>query len=1162
MFIKEFQELSKKDVNIAGGKGASLAEIYNAKILVPKGFVILANAFEEFTEKTRLIKKIKNELNKVNINNVETIEKASKTIRNAIILEDFPKEFKKSIKEEFKKLNSEFVAVRSSATAEDSADAAWAGQLDTFLNTTKKDLLKNIKKCWASLFTPRAIFYRFEKGLEKTKVSVAVVVQEMIKSEISGIAFSVHPISEDHNQILIEAGIGLGEAIVSGQITPDNYVIKKNNLEIENKNISKQDRAMYKGKNGGVEWRKIKAQSQKLSDKLIKKLSKIITSIEEHYGFPCDIEWAYADKKIYITQSRPITTLSSKKSKSEKKEIPKYKQLLHHHFPLITAELTDYGETIRNLEWTKEKFEFNPYCVFEIKDNFLYYLYDMKGIEWKIEQAGKFDKEIMKQKAIEGYNKIKEILLNEKALNKKEFLKFIEYLKKFWTWWDLMWFMIEYYDRKKLPINDLLEIRKKTEYIGPGIAGTIRNSLKKIYPDKEELIDGILLQDLKNGLPSDDILRKRMKYTIYTNGKFYKNRKEIEKKYNIQFINQDLNHDGKLTGQTAYKGHAKGIVKIVEKRKDINKFNKGNILVSSTTTPDLLPAIKKAGAILSEHGGAISHAAITSRELKIPCIVGIDGLTKILQDGDYVEVDANKGIVERKEEKHSKLTKNKISKLINEKTKLENKEEQLIKKVKEYFLNKEFSKQEGSFSLLSWGVAASSLESPLYKKYYPTREFGPVVFISKEKESVGFFSFESYTGCAEEGLERFLKGKFTEFEDFKTITKQITNDYKGYPPEIIKKLSDKNMYNLFKYVISKIQDLQIVTLFCEALYEEIVKKYYKKLYSGENTNLEEFFKIASLIFFESFSTQINSTLINFDIKNPQDIQWAFSDYVGTSKIENIKKEAKIQIKKRGGINKIKEENELLKKEIKKNKTKIKKYKEKLKPDLIKLFTFTQETIKIRDLRKKYTFYNTTIISNIGRELLHRKKIPEELYPYIEHNDIKFGKQLKENYQKVLENRKKGSLNYYEENIYEEANINYDKVKKELFEYMDRNKGTQIKGQVAQRGKASGNAKIVLNQKQFKKFKEGEILVTSMTRPEFIPLMKKALAIITDEGGLTCHAAITSRELKIPCITGTQNASRLIKDGDYVEVDANKGIVEIVERKEEKKTKKQNLHNTK
>ncbi|MEK9161459.1 MAG: PEP/pyruvate-binding domain-containing protein, partial [Patescibacteria group bacterium] len=312
-FVKPFNQISRNDVSIAGGKGASLGEMTQAGVPVPPGFVVLSAFFEKFLENTDLNVEIDSILHSVNLKEMRTIENASEKIKDLILKAKMPKDIGEEIKKEFKNLSSKFVAVRSSATAEDSSSAAWAGQLDSFLNTTEETLLENVQKCWASLFTPRAIFYRFEKGLHNSKISVAVVVQKMIESESSGIAFSVHPVTEDHNQLIIEAGYGLGEAIVSGQITPDSYVFEKQLRRIIDKNISVQERGIYrKLKDGGNEWQNIppkKAQQQKLTDEQILELSELIIQIENHYGFPVDIEWAYENNRFYITQSRPITTL-------------------------------------------------------------------------------------------------------------------------------------------------------------------------------------------------------------------------------------------------------------------------------------------------------------------------------------------------------------------------------------------------------------------------------------------------------------------------------------------------------------------------------------------------------------------------------------------------------------------------------------------------------------------------------------------------------------------------------------------------------------------------------------------------------------------------------------------------------------------------------------
>lgn len=310
--FRRFNDISKNDVGLAGGKGASLGEMTQAGIPVPPGFVALSDAFERFIEKTDLNVKIDAILDSVNREAMHTVENASEKIQTLILEADMPADIAAGIMGFFKELGAQYVAVRSSATAEDSSSAAWAGQLDSFLNTTERMLLENVKRCWASLFTPRAIFYRFEKNLHKHKISVAVVVQKMVASEVSGIAFSVHPVTQDYNQLIIEAGYGLGEAIVSGQITPDSYVVEKDPRRIIDINISTQERGLYRQDNGGNAWQDIpkeKGEQQKLSEQEILALAEIVLNIEKHYGFPCDIEWAQEGDKFSIVQSRPITTL-------------------------------------------------------------------------------------------------------------------------------------------------------------------------------------------------------------------------------------------------------------------------------------------------------------------------------------------------------------------------------------------------------------------------------------------------------------------------------------------------------------------------------------------------------------------------------------------------------------------------------------------------------------------------------------------------------------------------------------------------------------------------------------------------------------------------------------------------------------------------------------
>jgi pyruvate, water dikinase len=313
-FTKKFNQINMNSVNIAGGKGASLGEMTQAKIPIPPGYVILSTTFERFIESSEGMKEeIDAVLDTVDHKVTHTVENASERIQAIIKNSSVPEDISAEILKEFEKLDCEFVAVRSSATAEDSTNAAWAGQLDTFLNTTKANLINHVRDCWASLFTPRAIFYRFEKELQKQHISVAVVIQKMVQSEVAGIAFSVHPVTQDRNQMIIEAGFGLGEAVVSGQITPDSYIVDKTDESLIDINVNEQRKGMYRKKDElGNEWVDVhenKMNAQKLSGKEILELAKIVIQIEKHYGFPVDIEWALVKGLFYITQSRPITTL-------------------------------------------------------------------------------------------------------------------------------------------------------------------------------------------------------------------------------------------------------------------------------------------------------------------------------------------------------------------------------------------------------------------------------------------------------------------------------------------------------------------------------------------------------------------------------------------------------------------------------------------------------------------------------------------------------------------------------------------------------------------------------------------------------------------------------------------------------------------------------------
>ncbi len=338
-------EIGKKDINIAGGKGANLAEMYNAELPVPPAFIITAQAYQNFIEYSKIKDKILEIANSINLENTQELEEKSKEIRNLIIKAEMPEKLKKEIIESYSNINVDraaleeassdalgiiraakepcFVAVRSSATTEDLSTASFAGQQDTFLNIKgNKDLLESIKKCWASLFTARATYYRTRKGFSHENSFIAVVIQKMINSEKSGVTFTINPLTNNKEEIIIEAVFGLGEGIVSGTIEPDSYVIDKKNLRLKKKRIGNKKLSFMRAASGETIKKEVpeKIWKKEVLDGLeLRKLSNYAIKIEEHYKWPQDIEWAIEGGHIYIVQSRPVTTIE--------KEIKETKQI-------------------------------------------------------------------------------------------------------------------------------------------------------------------------------------------------------------------------------------------------------------------------------------------------------------------------------------------------------------------------------------------------------------------------------------------------------------------------------------------------------------------------------------------------------------------------------------------------------------------------------------------------------------------------------------------------------------------------------------------------------------------------------------------------------------------------------------------------------------------
>ncbi len=425
-------DVDKNDVPLVGGKAANLGELLRAEIPVPDGFVVDARTFREFLEKAGLKEKVYGLLKELNVEDTDELNEVSRKIREMIENAEMPEDIEEEIRAAYRKLCDEegsevYVAVRSSATAEDLPDASFAGQQETYLNVKgEKEVVEKVKKCWSSLFTPRAIYYRVQKGFKHEDVSIAVVVQKMVNSEKSGVMFTSHPVTGE-KKCIIEAVFGLGEAIVSGLVTPDTYVYDREERKLVEIRIGEKKFMITRrdGRNVKVELDEKKAKQRVLTDAEIEQLVTLGELIEEHYGKPQDVEWAIEGGKVYIVQSRPVTTIK-----------------------------------------------------------------------------GEVEEEV-------------------------------------------------------------------------------------------ELEGGKIL----------------------------------------------------LKGLGASPGVATGKVKVILSEDEISKVEEGDILVTTMTTPDMVPAMKRAAAIVTDEGGMTCHAAIVSRELGVPAVVGTKEATRVLKDGMIVTVDGEKGVV-------------------------------------------------------------------------------------------------------------------------------------------------------------------------------------------------------------------------------------------------------------------------------------------------------------------------------------------------------------------------------------------------------------------------------------------------------------------------------------------------------------------------------------
>lgn len=476
-----------------------------------------------------------------------------------------------------------------------------------------------------------------------------------------------------------------------------------------------------------------------------------------------------------------------------------------------------------------------------------------------------------------------------------------------------------------------------------------------------------------------------------------------------------------------------------------------------------------------------------------------------------------------------------------------------LEKFKKNIENDKITKQEGNFSLLIFGSLLRCAFPPIIDKYYDFNFVSTLFLMDKDYGGV-FFDMSKYYETTENTFKKILKneGKDSkEIINFNKFWNEINDIYSSSHPDELKDLSDKDLEKLIKKSFSYLEEIIGATVFIEALDKNISQKLFN-LVSNNQDKFNKFFEVGSISSFESFSLRYDQILIKAKKENdPYKSQYLFCDYYLAPILGQSEEKINKEIKNEGGIDAIKEEINKIKEDLKKNRGIIKEYRKNLSQEESYLLDFMQKAMHIRDIRKEPVQKISTVLSNSMREYLSRNGIADEYAVYANSYDFDEGLNQDEKYKDVLGKRKEGVSLYIDSNGYTFEYNDIDEMRSDIYSLMDKNKDNKnITGNTACRGVVEGKVKVILNESDFSKFEEGDVIITSMTRPEFVPLMKKASAVVTDEGGITCHAAIVSRELGVPCVIGTNNATRLLNDGDNIKVDATEGIVKIIKKNNE------------
>lgn len=672
-FIYQLSDLNSSHVSIAGGKGASLGELMQADAPVPPGFVVTSAAFEEFFSTGDVKQYVIDSIQSLNTGEIN-LTQANQRILSRLNDVEIPGEIIDAVHEAISQSGLSRVSVRSSATCEDSATSAWAGQLDTFLNVSTDNIIENIRHCWLSLFSETALTYGATHGYGSGEIAVAVVVQQMVDSEISGIGFSVHPVTQEPDIQLIEACLGLGEAIVSGRIIPDQYVVERGSNKIIESIIGNQNEALLIGDgNSDIDWRTLgeEGTQQKISNQQVSEYASILSRLQDHFGHPVDTEWAIQDGAFQVLQARPITTLADEYDQTLIDESQEWQFTVRRPLFLLAASVLPFWLDSKHADKTLGA-HINEVLIVQDDSGMVNLFNSKRSIDSFLARIGDLIQndrnhliEILKHaldlydqgharidQGVEGFDSIQEI---------EDFFADIAQHTTVFPAWVLMY--IESNQIEDQEVQALAEkLRSHTLY--PVIERkiieplAIQTAIALGFSEPERTWELMVWSELKNGLVTRELLESRLK-AIQSGMRFIF--QFIDGQEEFHLVSQTgylltrlarqreivpANNSNELTGQVAWPGIFKGRAHVILTLDALGQtMEPDEILVSIQSSPALMPLLKKCGAIVTDDGGIACHAAIIARELKKPTLIGTQLATSKIKTGDLIEVDTYHQVV-------------------------------------------------------------------------------------------------------------------------------------------------------------------------------------------------------------------------------------------------------------------------------------------------------------------------------------------------------------------------------------------------------------------------------------------------------------------------------------------------------------------------------------